>query len=227
MNIDVFIHNAGAYSIPRNTSNSGYDNVFTINFVSPYYIIRELLPQISARGGKVLAVGSIAHRYSEIDKNDVDFRTRLPLMEKEADLVFIFGGTNDYGHGALHIGEVASRDESTFCAQLRLLIEDLIEKYGRERLCFMLPLRRFCEEPLACKGEGRNELGAPLSEYVEKMRLIISEYGIDYIDLYENGIEKPMTNLGDEYTVDGLHPCDKGYVLIADRVCEYIAARAR
>ena len=26
---------------------------------------------------------------------DVDFRTRLPLMEKEADLVFIFGGTND------------------------------------------------------------------------------------------------------------------------------------
>ena len=158
---------------------------------------------------------------------DIDFRTRLPLMEREADLVFIFGGTNDYGHGALHIGDVESRDESTFCAQLRLLIEDLIEKYGTERLCFMLPLRRFFEEPLACKGEERNELGAPLSEYVEKMRRIISEYGIDYIDLYKNGIEKPETNLGDEYTVDGLHPCDKGYVLIADRVCEYIAARAR
>ena len=41
---DVFIHNAGAYSIPRCTSNSGYDNVFTINFASPYYMIRELLP---------------------------------------------------------------------------------------------------------------------------------------------------------------------------------------
>ena len=32
---DVLIHNAGAYSIPRCTSNSGYDNVFTINFASP------------------------------------------------------------------------------------------------------------------------------------------------------------------------------------------------
>ena len=40
--IDVFIHNAGAYSIPRHTCSTGYDNVFQINFVSPYYMIREL-----------------------------------------------------------------------------------------------------------------------------------------------------------------------------------------
>ena len=38
---DLFIHNAGAYSIPRKICDSGYDNVFTINFISPYYMIRE------------------------------------------------------------------------------------------------------------------------------------------------------------------------------------------
>ena len=54
---DIFIHNAGAYSIPRCTSNSGYDNVFTINFVSPYYMIRELLPKIYEKQGKVVVVG--------------------------------------------------------------------------------------------------------------------------------------------------------------------------
>ena len=70
---DVFIHNAGAYSIPRCTSNSGYDNVFTINFASPYYMIRELMPTLSAKGGKVIAVGSIAHNYSRINEADVDF----------------------------------------------------------------------------------------------------------------------------------------------------------
>lgn len=70
---DIFIHNAGAYSIPRCTSNSGYDNVFTINFASPYYMIRELLPGIKEKSGRVVVVGSIAHNYSKINENDIDF----------------------------------------------------------------------------------------------------------------------------------------------------------
>ena len=71
--LEIFIHNAGAYSIPRCTSNSGYDNVFTINFVSPYYMIRELLPTLRQRDGRVVVVGSIAHNYSKINEDDVDF----------------------------------------------------------------------------------------------------------------------------------------------------------
>ncbi|MBQ8719848.1 MAG: SDR family NAD(P)-dependent oxidoreductase [Clostridia bacterium] len=74
--IDIFIHNAGAYSIPRHKCATGYDNVFQINFASPYYLIRELLPTLEARGGRVVAVGSIAHNYSKTDPNDVDFSTR-------------------------------------------------------------------------------------------------------------------------------------------------------
>ena len=75
-NVDVFIHNAGAYSIPRHKCVSGYDNVFQINFVSPYYIIKELLPSLRERGGRVVAVGSIAHNYSKYDENDIDFSGR-------------------------------------------------------------------------------------------------------------------------------------------------------
>lgn len=74
--VDIFIHNAGAYSIPRHICNTGYDNVFQINFASPYYMIRELLPILDKKGGKVIAVGSIAHNYSSVDKSDVDFKTR-------------------------------------------------------------------------------------------------------------------------------------------------------
>lgn len=73
--LDGFIHNAGAYSIPRKICETGYDNVFQINFVSPYYMIRELKPQILARKGRIVAVGSIAHNYSKIDGNDMDFST--------------------------------------------------------------------------------------------------------------------------------------------------------
>ena len=74
--IDVFIHNAGAYSIPRHKCATGYDNVFQINFASPYYLIRTLLPSLEERGGRVVAVGSIAHRYSKTDPCDIDFSNR-------------------------------------------------------------------------------------------------------------------------------------------------------
>ena len=83
MNIDYVILNAGAYSIPRYTCDIGYDNVYTINFISPYYIARTLLPSVSERGGKIIAVGSIAHNYSKIDPADVDFSTR-----KKASLIY-------------------------------------------------------------------------------------------------------------------------------------------
>ena len=76
MKIDYLILNAGAYSIPRKTCDTGYDNVFQINFVSPYYLTRRLLPQIEKRGGRVIAVGSIAHNYSKIDEGDIDFSSR-------------------------------------------------------------------------------------------------------------------------------------------------------
>ena len=74
--IDIFISNAGAYSIPRKICESGYDNVFQINFVSPYLIIDALLPTLRERGGRVVIVGSVAHRYSVSDCHDIDFSTR-------------------------------------------------------------------------------------------------------------------------------------------------------
>ena len=81
--VDFLIHNAGAYSIPRKICDTGYDNVFQINFLSPYYLTRTLMGGIKERGGKVVIVGSIAHNYSKTDKGDVDFKTR-----KKASLVY-------------------------------------------------------------------------------------------------------------------------------------------
>ena len=74
--IDYLVLNAGAYKIPRRKGENGFENAFNINFVSPYILANALLPKIKARGGKLIAVGSIAHNYSKIDVNDVDFATR-------------------------------------------------------------------------------------------------------------------------------------------------------
>ena len=83
LSIDIFIHNAGVYHIERYITDAGYDNIYTVNFVSPYYIIRSLMPQIKAKNGKVVVMGSIAHRYSKTDSDDIDFRTR-----KKSSLVY-------------------------------------------------------------------------------------------------------------------------------------------
>ncbi len=80
---DYIVLNAGAYHIPRHICSTGYENVFQINFVSPYFIARTLLPAISKKGGKIVTVSSIAHNYSHIDEGDVDFRTR-----KRSSLVY-------------------------------------------------------------------------------------------------------------------------------------------
>ncbi len=73
---DIMIHNAGAYSIPRCTTSCGLDNVFQINFASPYYMIKELLPEMRAKKGRFVVVGSIAHNYSKADPEDIDFASR-------------------------------------------------------------------------------------------------------------------------------------------------------
>lgn len=71
---DVLLLNAGAYKIERRITSIGYDNVFQINFVSPYYMINQLLPTLRERNGRVVVVGSVAHNYSHINEEDVDFR---------------------------------------------------------------------------------------------------------------------------------------------------------
>lgn len=76
LDVDILVHNAGAYSIPRCTTALGFDNVYEINFVAPYFITKALMPQLMERKGRVVAVGSIAHNYSKIDPNDWDFSTR-------------------------------------------------------------------------------------------------------------------------------------------------------
>lgn len=95
LEIDIFIHNAGAYSIPRHKCESGYDNVFQINFATPYFMIKRLLPMLRKRKGRVVAVGSIAHNYSKIDINDIDFSNRKACSK-------VYGNAKRYLMFSLH-----------------------------------------------------------------------------------------------------------------------------
>lgn len=68
--VDYLILNAGTYKIPRKQIGK-YDNIFQINFISPYYLVREILTQNN--NVKVVAVGSIAHKRVRLKENDINF----------------------------------------------------------------------------------------------------------------------------------------------------------
>ena len=72
IHIDILILNAAVYNVPRKTTSAGYDNVFQINFISQYYIAKQLLSNLrKIKNSKIIIIGSIAHNYSKINFEDI------------------------------------------------------------------------------------------------------------------------------------------------------------
>lgn len=86
---DYLILNAGVYHVPRYKCTGNIDNVFMINFLSHYLLVRVLLPNLRKANAKVVAVGSIAHNYSRTDENDIDFSGR-------ASSALVYGNSKRY-----------------------------------------------------------------------------------------------------------------------------------
>lgn len=64
---------AGAYHIPRKDCG-GVDNIFQINFLSPYLLAREMSDHIEAAGGRIVAVGSLSYGFVRFDPKDAERR---------------------------------------------------------------------------------------------------------------------------------------------------------
>ena len=146
---------------------------------------------------------------------DKDFIDRVDEIEKDSDFVFVFGGTNDYGHGQAKFGKATDKDPYTFCGAVNTLIEKLVTLFGKEKLCFILPCRRY-------NGQEKNMHGHNLKDYVDAIKSAVINNKIDYIDLYENGFPAPKTDKVEKYTMDGVHPNEVGHEYIADKVVEYL-----
>lgn len=149
------------------------------------------------------------HRY------DIDFNVRLNTLPEKADYVVVFGGTNDYGHGDAPLGEVGEINPYTFAGAVRLLAINLRNKYGYGRTRFVLPLKRYNPDKLSISGH-------TLKEYVDVMKKVLELEGIPYLDLFEKGLDEPLTENDEGYFADGLHPNDKGHEWLAKAIADFI-----
>ena len=66
---------------------------------------------------------------SDREQWDRDFVGRVDEMKENADVVVVFGGTNDFGHGDAEIGDFNSRSEYTFYGGMHSLCMKLLNKY--------------------------------------------------------------------------------------------------
>ena len=145
------------------------------------------------------------------------FASRIEEMETDADIVVVFGGTNDFGHGDASFGTMDDRTEETFCGAVHCLLQKLIARYPLAQIVVMTPLHRLVEHYVY------NELGvraiADLEEYVNAIIQISAYYGIPVLDLYRvSGLQPTVPALHAQYMADGVHPKDAGHERIAQKL---------
>ncbi len=154
------------------------------------------------------------------ENQSLSFLERYTSMSKDADIVFVFGGVNDYSLN-VPLGDENDTSSSTFSGALNTLFQGLIEQYPDSKIIALTPIQRSDQT-------GTNEAGHELEDYANCVTDIARNYKeVDSIDLYH----APELNFSSEeassaYLTDGLHPNDAGQEKIAQYVLGIMSASA-
>ena len=166
----------------------------------------------------------IAHQFrpSAEARWDLNFCGRAEKMNPDADIVVVFGGTNDYGHGDAPFGRLGDTDRGTYCGAVRWLMEKLVAMYEGKVIVFMTPARRLGDEDIS-QSVHRYYPSLPLKAYVDVIKETAKDYPIQVLDLYaELGIDPNNRYDREKYTAEGLHFNDEGHRVIAQRLAEFL-----
>lgn len=203
-------------SITEGIGTSSEENIY-------YNVIKKKYGLVEATGygvsGTRFAIQSVP---SENESYDQYFSLRADEMQNTADIIVVFGGTNDYGHGDAPLGEFSDETPYTFYGACHELFRKLIIKYPESIIVVVTPLHRVGE--MNVRGEGGKQTDvAPLSVYVDIIKEVARYYSLPVCDLYANsGMQPNLSVIKEKYVPDGLHPNDKGNEVIADRLGEFL-----
>lgn len=151
------------------------------------------------------------------------FVSRVNELDKDVDVVVVFGGVNDFGHGDAPFGTMADRTEDTFYGALHELYTRLIERYPQGRIIVMTPLH-YTEEENWIRSDGTKR-ECLLNDYIQAIRQVAEYYALPVLDLYAiSGLQPQVPAIREEFMPDGLHPNDAGQVRIADCLESFLKA---
>ncbi len=170
----------------------------------------------------------IAHQIkptAEDPRRDLCFCGRAYFINKNADIIVVYGGVNDYFHGDAHFGNMEDRTPETFCGAVYFLMNLLKTRYEGKTVVFMTPAH--------CKYKGVSDTqpsGRPMKkeektliEYVNIIKTRGKELGIPVLDLWEKlGVDPNNDEQKEKFTVDGLHFNDEGHGYLAAALGEFL-----
>ena len=143
---------------------------------------------------------------------DYDYNLRLTLIPKNIDVLIVFGGTNDFGHGK---APFEGNTEYSFKGALNILYDRIDEKYKGKEIVIITPLQREDQQLSLC--------GLPLIDYVNEIKRQAKNHNYHILDLYEDkDFKAGSKEFKENIFEDGLHPNDSGHALIAKKIYEYL-----
>ena len=200
-------------SITEGAGTSSHDKMFTMLIEREYGAIC----QNYGIGGTRIA----RQKTPTNEKHDRDFISRVPEMDNDADMVVVFGGTNDFGHGDAPIGTMSDRTPYTFYGALHCLYTALIEKYPGVPIVVLTPLHRITED--IPTGDNKPAPVGTLKEYVNIIREVAEYYSLPVLDLFkESGLQPKIPVIQQKYVPDGLHPNDAGNEILAHKIARFL-----
>lgn len=200
-------------SITEGVGASTYANCYVAHFTAAH-------PEATVHNHGISGT-RIARQYTPYEKPrfDLDFPLRVADLPENADLICVFGGTNDYGHGDAPMGKWGDTTKDTFFGALYELSNKLITKYPRSRIVFFTPLHRKTEQAKS-KADGMWEL----EDYAAAIRQTAAYFAIPVLDLRViSGIQPAIEINAETYAPDGLHPNDCGHERLFRLVDKFIA----
>lgn len=152
---------------------------------------------------------------------DGNFCDRAKTMDRDADVVVVFGGTNDFGHGDAPLGHPDDRTYDTFTGACHQLFSFLLDTYPTAVIVVLTPLHRANENNP--RGDCKPTDVGRLSDYARILRSVAEQYALPVLDLYaQGGIQPCNTAQREALCPDGLHPNDAGHRLIARKLGAFL-----
>ena len=161
-------------------------------------------------------------------RHDLCFLDRVEEMVEDPDVVVVFGGTNDFGHGDAPFGNFNSVSEYTFYGAVHSLVKRIINRYPDKLVVFMTPLHRTSEnavrrDSVTLDGVEYNGNRPVLLDFVNAIKEVCEYYSIPVLDLYSSiGIQPCVPIQKEMFMPDGLHPSPRGAEKIAKRLAAFL-----
>jgi len=170
----------------------------------------------------------IAHQIhaSQNPRYDLCFCGRAYNLDPSADIIIVWGGTNDYIHGDAPIGKKGDKTPATFYGGVYFLMNFLQKNYPQSKVIFITPAHcTYCggADTEVSIRSNKMEDAMPLLGYVRIIEETARQFGIPTLNMYDKlGIDP--NNEGDrlKYAEDGVHFNDAGHAIIADRIIELL-----